>query len=307
MRINNNPGGLLAALIAVLLVFIGATLYEYGIINDELYLKLISAAQNGISESSDLEVHFIDVDQSECILIKTPEKNILIDSGDIGYEKKIENYLRKNGVFGIDLFILTHPHSDHIGSASHIIERFPVKEVLMPEIPEDFLPTTSVFKELLRSLSRKNCSVFYPEKGMSFELGKGAVLEILTPLGYSGDNLNNYSIVSKLTYGETSFLFTGDAEEEIELLLISSGSNISSTVLNAGHHGSSTSNSVAFLKAVSPEYAAISCGYGNDYGHPHKEVISAFRDFGIKYYRTDYDGSIIFGSDGKNIAVSVKG
>lgn len=306
MKTNNSPGGLFAALVAVILVFIGATLYEHGIINDELYLKLISVAKIETSESSELEVHFIDVDQAECILIKAPDKNILIDTGDIGYGKRIENHLRKNGVFHIDLLILTHPHADHIGSASHIIERFPVSEVIMPEIPEDFLPTTSLFKELLRSLSKKGCSVLYAEKGMSFELGKGAVLEILSPVGYSGDNLNNYSVISKLTFGETSFLFTGDAEEEAELLLLSSGSDISCTVLNAGHHGSSTSNSVAFLKAASPEYAAISCGYGNDYGHPHKEVLSAFKDFGIKYYRTDYEGDIVFGSDGKNITVSAK-
>lgn len=306
MKTKSSPGGLFAALFAVFLVFISATLYEHGIINDEFYLKLISAVQNEVTESSDLEVHFIDVDQAECILIKAPEKNILIDAGDIGYGKTIENYLRTNGIFRIDLLILTHPHADRIGSASHIIGRFPVSEVIMPEIPEEFLPTTSLFEELLRSLSKKGCSVSYAEKGMSFELGKDAVLEILSPVGYSGDNLNNYSVISKLTFGETSFLFTGDAEEEIELLLLSSGSDISCSVLSAGHHGSSTSNSVAFLKAVSPEYAVISCGYGNDYGHPHKKVISAFKDFGIKYYRTDYNGDIVFGSDGKNIKISAK-
>ena len=112
---------------------------------------------------------------------------------------------------------------------------------------------------------------------MVFELGGGAVLEILGPDGYSGDNLNNYSIISKLTFGETSFLFTGDAEEEIESSLVSSGKDLSCTVLNAGHHGSSTSNTSLFLKSASPEYAAISCGYNNDYGHPHREIISAFK------------------------------
>lgn len=303
---NKNPSGLLAALFAVIIVFLGATLYEQGIISDEFYLKLLSAVQGNVTETSELEVHFIDVDQAECILIKTPEKTVLIDAGDIGYERKIENYLRTKGVFAIDLFIATHPHADHIGSASGLLKKFPVSEVIIPEIPEEFLPTTSLFEEFLLTLSFKNCKVSYAEIGKTFDLGKGISLEILGPAGYSGDNLNNYSVISKLTFGETSFLFTGDAEEEAELLLIDSGADISCTVLNAGHHGSSTSNCELFLKAASPEYAAISCGYNNDYGHPHKEVLSAFKDFGIDYYRTDFDGSIVFYSDGKNIKVSAK-
>lgn len=305
---NKSPGGLFAALFAVILVFIGATLYEYGVINDDIYLKILSAAKNEVSseEENPLEVHFIDVDQAECILIKTAGKTVLIDAGDIGYEKTIENYLRTNGVLSIDLFIATHPHSDHIGSASEILQRFPVAEVIMPEIPEEYLPTTGLFEKMLRTLMAKNCSVSYAKPGMTFDLGNDIVLEILGPVGYNGDNLNNYSVISKLTFGETSFLFTGDAEEEAEILLLDSGANVSCTVLNAGHHGSSTSSCALFLKAASPEYAAISCGYNNDYGHPHREVISAFKDFGIEYYRTDYNGSIVFYSDGKNISVSTK-
>ena len=304
--INKSPSGLLAAIIAVALVFIGATLYEHGIIDEEIYLKLLSAAKSEVVNENDLEVHFIDVDQAECILIKSPDKTVLIDSGDIGYEKTIENYLRTKGVFTIDLFILTHPHSDHIGSASEILEKFPVSEVILPKIPEEFVPTTSVFEKLLLTISKKNCKFSYSENGKIYDLGEGISLEILGPAGYKGDNLNNYSIVSKLTFGETSFIFTGDAETEAEILLLDSGADVSCTVFNAGHHGSSTSNSALFLKAANPEYAAISCGYKNDYGHPHREVISSFNDFGIEYYRTDYDGSIVFYSDGKNITVSKK-
>ncbi len=303
---NKSPGGLFAALLAVILIFISATLYEHGIISEEIYLKLISAAKNEVTLDSGLEVHFIDVGQAECILIKTPEKTVLIDAGDIGYEKTIENYLRTKGIFLIDLFIATHPHADHIGSAPELLEKFPVSEVIMPEIPEKYLPTTSLFEEFLLALSVKDCAVSYSEGGKTFDLGGGASLKILGPAGYSGDNLNNYSVISKLTYGETSFLFTGDAEEEAELLLLDSGADISCTVLNAGHHGSSTSNCALFLKAANPKYAAISCGFNNDYGHPHREVISAFRDFGIEYYRTDYDGNIVFYSDGKNISVSTE-
>lgn len=303
---NRNPGGLLAALFALMIVFICATLYEHGIINDDFYINLLSAVKTEVSSSSELEVHFIDVDQAECILIKAPEKTVLIDAGNVGYEKTIENYLRTRGIFTIDLFIVTHPHSDHIGSAPALLKRFPVSEVIIPEIPEEFLPVTSLFEDFLKILSVKNCFVSYSEIGKTYDLGNGAMLEILGPAGYYGDNLNNYSVISKLTFGETSFLFTGDAEEEAELLLLDSGADVSCTVFNAGHHGSSTSNSAALLKAALPKYAAVSCGFNNDYGHPHREIISSFGDFGIKYYRTDYDGNIVFGSDGKTITVKTE-
>lgn len=306
MKAYNSPKGLLAALLAVILVFTGAVLYEHGVIDEDLYLKIISAAKSETTAFSGLEVHFIDVDQAGCVLILAPEKTVLIDAGDIGYGKKIENYLRTKGVFAIDLLILTHPHADHIGSASDILQKFPVGEVLMPEIPEEFLPSTSLFEELLLTLREKNSAVNYAKPKTEYDLGGGVVLEILGPSGYCGDNLNNYSVISRLTYGETGFLFTGDAEKEAELLLLESGADVSCTVLNAGHHGSYTSNSPELLSAAKARYAAISCGYDNDYGHPHSEVLSAFRDFGIKYYRTDFDGSIVFGSDGENITVTTE-
>ncbi len=308
MRNFNGPGGLLASFLAILIVFAAAVLYEHGIIGDDLYTDILSSVKGEISSpSSELEVHFIDVGQAECILVKSPEKNVLIDAGDIGCEKKIENYLRTEGVFSIDLFIITHPHADHLGSASEILKRFPAAEVLLPEIPSEYLPTTSLFEKFIETLSEKKCSVSYAETGMTYELGGEAVLEILGPSGYYGDNLNNYSVISKLTFDETSFLFTGDAEKEAELLLISSGADLSCTVLNAGHHGSSTSSCAAFLKASAPEYAVISCGFNNDYGHPHRETLSSFKEFGIRYYRTDYEGDIFFLSDGKEITVFTKG
>lgn len=300
---NRNPDGLLAALFAIIVVFISAVLYENGIINEELYLKIISATEAEVSVSSELEVHFIDVGQAECILIIAPEKTVLIDAGDVGYGSAIENHLRTYGIHTIDLFIATHPHADHIGSAEDILGKFPVAEVIMPEIPSEYLPTTFLYEDFLRTLSRKNCSVSYAKAGTKYDLGGGVTLEILGPVGESGENLNNYSVISKLVYGETSFLFTGDAESEAELALLNSGADVSCTVLNAGHHGSSTSNSAELLNAANPGYAAISCGYNNDYGHPHREILAAFNERGIEYYRTDYDGDIIFGSDGKTITV----
>ncbi len=301
MKLSSN-GGLLAALLAIIIVFISAVLYESGIITEETYHQLIGTLNPGVSDISDYSVHFIDVDQAECILINTPEKSVLIDAGDVGCEKVIKNYLYANGVYSIDVFIATHPHADHIGSAAEIIKSFPVGEVIMPEIPPEYLPTTSLFEDFLHSLGKKGCRVSYAKPGMVFELGEGK-LEIFAPSGDMGDNLNNYSVVSKFTFGETSFLFTGDAEAKAEKAVLDSGADVSCTVYNAGHHGSSTSGSKAFLDAANPQFAAISCGYDNDYGHPHRETIAAFKERGIKYYRTDYDSHIVFFTDGKTITV----
>ena len=304
MKAYSNPGGLFAALMAIIIIFISASLYEAGLISDDLYLRLISVIEKEtVTEHYDLEVHFIDVGQSESILIKAPDKNILIDAGEIGYGNNITNYLRSKGVFAIDIFIATHPHSDHIGSASHILKKFPVAEVILPEIPVEYLPTTDLYRDLLLSLKKENCLVSYAEVGKTYDLGSGAVLEILSPSGDFGENLNNYSIASKLSFGEVSFLFTGDIEAEAEEAILSSGADISCTVYNAGHHGSSTSNTSAFLDAASPEYAAVSCGKNNDYGHPHREIVSEFKERNITCFRTDYDGSIVFGSDGKDIFI----
>ncbi len=302
--IYNKPLGLLSALIAVIAVFICATLYESGFLTDELYLKLISAVNTEVS-SSPLEVHFIDVGQAECILIKAPNKTVLIDAGNIDSGKKIENHLRSNGVYSLDLLIATHPHSDHIGAAEDILKKFPVGEVVIPQIPKEFLPTTSIFEDFIKTAARKNRSVSYAEGGKTYDLGSGAELSVFVP-EYYGENLNNYSLILKLTFGETSFIFTGDAEEEIESYLLTSGFDLSATVYNAGHHGSTTSNSAEFLRAVGAKYAAISCGYNNDYGHPHQEIVSRFRDYNIKTYRTDFNGSIIFGSDGKTVTVKTE-
>lgn len=302
MKLFSKSGGLLTAILAIIVVFISAVLYESGIITDEMYHQIIGTLNPGVSDSSDYSVHYIDVGQAECIAIKTPGKSVLIDAGDVGCDKIIKNYLYANGIYSIDIFITTHPHADHIGSAAEIIKAFPIGEVIMPEIPSEYLPTTSLFEDFLLALSMKNCKVSYAKPGMVFELGEGK-LEILAPFGNMGDNLNNYSVASKFTYGETSFLFTGDMESEAEKALLDSGADVSCTVYNAGHHGSSTSSSDDFLDAANPQYAVISCGYGNDYGHPHSEVISSFRKRGIKYYRTDYDSHIVFSTDGKNLTV----
>lgn len=307
MKAYTKPTGIIAAILAALIICVSASLYQAGLISEDFYLRLVSAVEGEtITESYDLEVHYIDVGQGESILIKAPYGNILIDCGEIDLGNTVTNYLHTNGVYSLDMFIATHPHSDHIGCAEHIIKTFPVTEVIMPKIPKEYLPTTSFYQDFLVAAKESECKVTYAKVGKTFDLGSGAELKILSPSGDMGDNLNNYSVAAKLTFGEVSFLFTGDMEKTAEEAVLSSGADISCTVYSAGHHGSTTSNSSAFLDAAAPEYAVVSCGRNNDYGHPHREIISAFKKRKIKFYRTDYDGSVVFGTDGTELFISTE-
>ena len=303
MKTVTKPKSILAAIITVVILIASAVLYQNGIISESTYLDIIGAVNPGVSYTEGAEVHYIDVGQAECILIKTSDKNILIDAGNLGYGNEIKSYLHANGVNSLDIFILTHPHADHIGSAPDILKSFSVEKLILPKIPSEYLPTTSIFEKTLLAASENGCTVSYAKPGTVFEFAD-TKLEIFGPCDTYGDEYNNYSIVSKFTCGAVSYLFTGDAEEEAELDVINSGADLSCTVFSAGHHGSSTSNSKALMKAASPEYAVISCGIDNDYGHPHKETVAIFKEFGIEYYRTDYDGSVVVSTDGANVFIS---
>ena len=201
----------------------------------------------------------------------------------------------------LDLVIATHPHSDHIGGMPDVLSRFGADEILMPQMAEEMVPTTSVFNRLLDAVETQGIPVTAAQPGLAYDLGSGAKLTVLAPL-QDYDNLNNYSVVCRLDCGETSFLFTGDAEKQVEQDLISEGTQLQADVLKAGHHGSNTSSCDVFLNAVSAKIAAVSCGQDNDYGHPHKEVLSRLSERGTAVYRTDLQGSVVFTTDGKEIA-----
>lgn len=297
-----KPKSFFVAAAAAVILFFGSLLYEGGLIDSETYLKLISASQfGGDFEGETAKVHFIDVGQGEAILIESFGKNLLIDTGEIGLGNTVCGYLNSNGVRYIDILLITHPHSDHMGCAADVIKKIPVGEVIMPEIPFEYVPTLLFYEEFLREIEKKDIPLSYAENGRVFDLG-GAKFELFVPQGDFDDNLNNYSVVSKYSFGDAEFLFTGDIEEEAENALIESGADLSCDVYNAAHHGSSTSNTDGFLDAASPVFAAVSCGYNNDYGHPHREIRAAFEERGIKYFRTDYDGNIVFSTDGKDIS-----
>lgn len=270
-----------------------------------------AAVNSFIDKDADLEIHFIDVGQGDCSLIMWEGASMLIDCGERDYAETVKKYLKKQGVKKLDYIIATHPHSDHIGGMGDIISEFEVGKVIAPRVSEDMTPTTKTYERFLQALKDKSLKLTAAKPDTTYTLSSTAVsaaeksppkFEVLAPVKVY-DDLNNYSVVIKLTYGTTSYLFTGDAEKEAELDILENGADVDADVLKVGHHGSSTSSCDEFYEAVSPEICVIQCGEGNSYGHPHKETIDTINSSGAKVYRNDTDGTVIVYSDGDEIFV----
>lgn len=255
------------------------------------------------SENYPLSVGFVNVGQGDGILIQCEDTVIAIDGGEESSTYLFNTYIKNHGVDHIDLYIATHPHSDHIGAIPGILSMYKAKTFMLPSFNELNMPATKLYEKLLTSIDENGCEVLSPTPGETYTFGS-LTLDFYAPLEET-ENYNNMSLVFKLTYGNTAFLFTGDAEKESENLILKSGAEINADVLKVGHHGSSSSCSAAFINAVSPDIAVISCGKDNDYGHPHKETINELENYGAEIYRTDADGTIILYSDGNNIIKSV--
>lgn len=244
---------------------------------------------------SEMKVHFIDVGQGDATLIQSGDAAMLIDAGDDTKGTLLQNYLQKQGVTKLDYLILTHPDADHIGGAPVIITKFEVDRVFMSNFEKD----NKTYRKLIQALDDKRLSFETPAAGSRYRLGDAEVT-ILAPVKEYEDP-NNASIALIVYNGENSFLFTGDAEEEAENDLLTQNTSVHADVYQAGHHGSRTSSSIAFMQAVNPAYAVISCKEGNSYGHPHAQTMNRFRERGMKVFRTDEQGSIIAVSDGSEI------
>ena len=255
---------------------------------------------NTVAEGEML-VDFIDVGQGDCTLIRATDTVILVDAGESGTADIVINYLREKGIENIDCCIATHPHSDHVGALYRIFEEFSVDTVLLPDIPDELIPTTSAYEKFLDGLENvKNIIPTGPS--VSFDFGSLNV-DILGPVE-EYDDLNNMSLVVKVNFGKTSVMLTGDAETPAETDMLENKSvDYSADILKVGHHGSKTSTSEEWLVAVNPRLAVISCGLDNDYGHPHKDLVKRLESCGIKYYRTDLQGHILFKSDGNEITL----
>ncbi|NLB54115.1 MAG: MBL fold metallo-hydrolase [Syntrophomonadaceae bacterium] len=247
-----------------------------------------------------LQVHFIDVGQGDAILVQTPAgQNMLVDAGDNSYGGEVIEYLTSQGVEQLDIVVGTHPHADHIGGLDTVIDHFPVQKVYLPKVTH----TTKTFRDLLAAVKDNGLKVTTAKAGVDLPL-EGLNAYFAAPVEDSYESLNNYSAVIKIDYGSHSFLFTGDAEAESEAQILSAGTDIKTTVLKVGHHGSSSSTSPEFLQAAAPRYAVIMLGEDNPYGHPHRETMELLNSAGVEIFRTDRDGTIVFSTNGEDIEIN---
>jgi len=260
---------------------------------------LVEETSVPVTDSEELTVTFIDVRQGDSTLIQCGDKLMLIDAGESGNEDKILNLIHKSGFDKIDLLIATHPHSDHIGSMPAILKRIKVDTVIMPYISEASMPTTRIYEKSLQALSESGAKVERAVPGKEYSLNN-LKITILAPFTDTAE-LNNLSVVLRADFKESSFLFTGDAEKKAEQSILKNNMNVRAAVLKVGHHGSRSSTTEEFLSKVSPQYAVISCGLKNSYGHPSKDTIGRLEKHNIKYYRTDYNGNITVITDGKTL------
>lgn len=248
-----------------------------------------------------MKVNYIDVGESDSVLIQSYGKSILIDAGDTDDTDEILDYLHEKKIQTIDYLILTHPHADHIAGADEIINKFKIGKIIMPNKSH----TTKAYKDVLNAIKSKGLKITKPIVGDVYKIGK-AKFTILSPNNYEyGDNLNNYSVAVKLVNGKDSFLFIGDNETEAIDDILSNKININTDVLMCGHHGSETSTTSGLVKAISPTYAVISVG-NNNYGHPSDETMQILSDQKVKIYRTDENGTITATSTGTKITIDAK-
>lgn len=244
-------------------------------------------------------VHYINVDQGDAILIQVNNKNLLIDSGPKNHKKQLVKFLTDLNISKLDYVIATHPHEDHIGNMNTVLNSYKVHSFYAPKV----YSYTKSFEQMIDSLKSNNLKINPIKRGCNtINLGFQTNVEVFSPINDTYDNENNYSPVIKISFGNNSFLFTGDAEKEIEDKLILLNDDLKADILKVSHHGSSSSTSDAFLNRVSPKYAVISVGKNNIYDHPNDTIISKLNTYNINILRTDIQNNITLISDGTNIS-----
>jgi len=290
--------------VAFFMCFVLCLAFFTGCNDDKIMVSVSSNEEEKEKEKEKLLIaEFLDVDQADCELFYLPDgKIMLIDAGNRGDGEKIVGYLKNKEISKIDYLIATHPHADHIGGMSDIVDSFDIGKIFIPRVATDDVPTSKTYNDFLTSVQNKGLKFTAAKAGTILFEGENYKAECFSPCSADYDELNDYSITVKLTYGVHSFLLTGDAEALSEKEMLNAGYDLDSDVLKVGHHGSSSSSSKEFLNKVTPKYAIISCGTDNSYNHPHDETINALKKLkGLeKILRTDTDKTIIFTSNGKS-------
>ena len=253
-----------------------------------------------VPDGSSFQVDYIDVGQGDSELVSCDGHYMLIDGGDVSCSSLMYSYLQKRGISNLDVVVCTHAHDDHVGGLSGALHYASASTVYCPVTRDN----SNAFTDFVNTVESQGVTITVPKAGDSFNLGS-ALVQIIAPLSDYSDT-NDTSIVLKVTYGQTSFLFTGDAAKESVDDLMSSGYDLYCTVLKVGHHGSEASTPARFLLQTQPKYAVISCGKDNPYGHPHKEVLERLSNAGVTVYRTDLNGTVTCKSDGKDVTFTTE-
>ncbi|ELC8372367.1 ComEC/Rec2 family competence protein [Clostridium perfringens] len=262
------------------------------------YFGIDLTQDSKVPKDSKLMISYMDVGQGDASYIKVNGNDILIDAGPRSNSKELLEQLKAKNIDDFELVIATHPHEDHIGGMVDVFKEYEVKAFYSPKITH----TTKTYENLVKAVKDEGLKTKELKGGMVIDLGEGAKFEVFTPQKSEYEELNDYSPIMKLSFGDTSYLFTGDAEKLAEEEALAKYKNsLDSDVIKFGHHGSSSSSSNAFIEAVSPKYGIISCAKDNKYGHPHRETLDIIKKYNIKTFRTDTDGEIILTSDGKSI------
>jgi competence protein ComEC len=290
MTMHSFQDGHLPARRAVLSILIGVC----------LALAALGAPVPAAHGQALLTVHFIDVGQGDSILIQLPEgTTILIDGGNA--DGRALAYLEALGISQIDIMALTHPHADHVGGLVAILQAIPVKAVWT----SGALTTTSIFEQFIDAITEKAIPYFEVKSGEGLAFGDVQLQALFSQS--QADDLNDTSLVLRLTYGQMSFLFMGDASLNVESQMLQTVSaQLTSTVLKVGHHGSNSASSQAFLEAVRPSVAVYSAGAGNSYGHPHRETLARLEAVRAIIYGTDVHGSVLITTDGTTYEVQTE-
>lgn len=280
------------ALIAGLVISIGEELglpvswdaiYEWFGVSDPLPAAQLDSQSNAI--------HFIDVGQGDAVLLQSGGEYCLVDAGLPESEDALLGYLDKMGVKKLKLLVMSHPHADHIGSMAKVIETYPVEQILLPDFSKAPMPTSAVFERVLDAIEKYQVPTVTAKEGQSFVIGKGTLSVVAD--GIETKNMNDLSQVLYYKAGAVTAVLSGDAEKGAEKDALENGKVPSAMIFKAGHHGSSTSNTKAFLQKITPRYVVISCGKDNKYGHPNDGPMQRFQDIGAQILRTDVNGSVV--------------
>ena len=257
----------------------------------------------GSGVSGDLAVHFIDVGQGDAILLLFRDKTMLIDAGERGMGERVVAYLDDRNVTRLDVVVATHAHSDHIGGLAAVISAYPVGRFVDAAQPHP----TATYENLLALVEERGIPYTAAERGQTVALDPDLEILVLNPGAQPLGDINENSVVLKVTYGDISYLFTGDAGTPAEESMAAAGLDLNADVLKVGHHASRYASSAEFLSAVSPAISVIPVGTGNDYGHPHAEALERLKATGSRIYRTDLEGTVVVATDGTALAVTAGG